>query len=144
MYTGKEVIDILYNDGITVTLHNQKIKLFGCITNKHRNLIKTHRDAVIAELTEQIDSLNDMTLEQHFEKLGWESEISSLLAWSWRAALPVAPFVLDDGTQITDSYKFYSELCRLECQGATGDPSVDGKLKAILVRLKEIVDSETA
>lgn len=148
--TGKEVISKLYNQGITVSIDDRKIKLSGCVTNEHRNLVKANKAAVIAELAPEATPEPEeefLTDAQQIETLvswGYERELAELIIWAWvnDHRWPISPFSLSNGRVIEKPKEFYINEIGLSIADSANATLTRDELKAVLLDLKNIVDNE--
>lgn len=139
----KEILDNLAQEGVTLTLTNNSIKILGCLTSEQRELVKNNKELIIAEL--RGDESPELTTEQQITNLialGNDRELAALIIWAWENdhTWPIKPFYLSvaDSTiprYIADYKAFYHDIgLSLNGQG-TMDKF---ELKHVLIALKEL------
>jgi len=148
--TGKEVIETLNDQGINVAIQNSSIKLSGCVTNEHRNLVKANKQLVIEELQKGAEP-EFLTSEQQVKQLvtwGYEQELAELIVWAWEndQKWPIEPFYLQTSLRaepfvVGNPKAFYHSI------GISINDPVEGginrqDLKAILGGLKALVEEQ--
>ena len=79
--TAKEILDDLAQEGVTLTLTNNSIKILGCVTSEQRELVKNNKEQIIAEL--RGDEVQELTTEQQITELialGSDRQLAELIS----------------------------------------------------------------